>query len=127
MKNRKPQRLNCYDYSQEGVYFITIVTKNRENILLGENGADTIFGGAGNDEIQGGAGNDTLVGEAGDDRIFGQVGNDTIYGGDGNDILYGFTASNDLELVFVEPKAVNTNKIPIYIIKINLFCFNILK
>lgn len=33
MKNRKPQRLNGYDYSQEGVYFITIVTKNRENIF----------------------------------------------------------------------------------------------
>lgn len=33
MKNRKLQRLNGYDYSQEGVYFITIIIKDREKIF----------------------------------------------------------------------------------------------
>lgn len=33
--NRKSIRLKGYDYSQEGLYFITICTKNREN-LFGE-------------------------------------------------------------------------------------------
>lgn len=37
MKNelpkRKPTRLKQYDYSQNGYYFITICTKNKENIL----------------------------------------------------------------------------------------------
>ena len=33
--NRKSIRLKNYDYSQEGLYFITICTKNREN-LFGE-------------------------------------------------------------------------------------------
>lgn len=29
MKNRKPNRLRNYDYSQNGMYFITVCTKNR--------------------------------------------------------------------------------------------------
>jgi len=32
-KNRKSIRLTGYDYSQNGLYFITICTKNRECIL----------------------------------------------------------------------------------------------
>ncbi|MDR3559377.1 MAG: hypothetical protein P4L62_02845 [Candidatus Pacebacteria bacterium] len=30
MKNRKPNRLRNYDYSQNGMYFVTICTKDRE-------------------------------------------------------------------------------------------------
>ena len=33
-QRRKRTRLKDYDYSQNGVYFITICTKNRENIFL---------------------------------------------------------------------------------------------
>ncbi|HRZ95020.1 MAG TPA: glucose-6-phosphate dehydrogenase [Candidatus Moranbacteria bacterium] len=33
MKNRKLNRLNSYDYSQQGMYFITICTKNREEFF----------------------------------------------------------------------------------------------
>ena len=33
MKTRKNLRLKEYDYSKEGLYFITICTKNRERIL----------------------------------------------------------------------------------------------
>lgn len=35
MKNRKNIRLQKYDYSQEGYYFVTICTNNREH-LFGE-------------------------------------------------------------------------------------------
>ena len=31
--NRKSIRIHGYDYSQEGMYFVTICTKNRENML----------------------------------------------------------------------------------------------
>lgn len=30
LRQRKPNRLRGYDYSQEGAYFITVCTKNRE-------------------------------------------------------------------------------------------------
>ena len=33
VKTRKPNRLENYDYSQNGAYFITVCTKNRRNIL----------------------------------------------------------------------------------------------
>lgn len=33
MKERKVTRLENYDYSSDGYYFITIVTKDREKIL----------------------------------------------------------------------------------------------
>ena len=33
LKTRKNIRLKNYDYSQKGMYFITICTKNREPIL----------------------------------------------------------------------------------------------
>ena len=33
MRERKANRLKNYDYSKNGMYFITIVVKNREDIL----------------------------------------------------------------------------------------------
>ena len=33
LQKRKPLRLNGYDYSQNGAYFITVCTKNKQNIL----------------------------------------------------------------------------------------------
>ena len=33
LPKRKPTRLREYDYSENGAYFVTICTKNRENIL----------------------------------------------------------------------------------------------
>lgn len=39
LPNRKPNRLKNYDYSQNGVYFITICTKNREKLLWEDVGA----------------------------------------------------------------------------------------
>jgi len=33
LPERKPNRLKNYDYSSNGMYFITICTKNKEHIL----------------------------------------------------------------------------------------------
>ena len=43
LQKRKPNRLKNYDYSQSGIYFITICTNNRKPILSKiENNADTV-------------------------------------------------------------------------------------
>lgn len=42
MPERKKNRLENYDYSQNGAYFITICTKDRKKILSEIVGADTI-------------------------------------------------------------------------------------
>ena len=41
LPNRKPTRLNKYDYSENGAYFVTICTKDRRKIL-----SDIVGGGA---------------------------------------------------------------------------------
>ena len=33
LPKRKPNRLKDYDYSQNGAYFVTICTQNRENLF----------------------------------------------------------------------------------------------
>ncbi len=33
LPSRKPNRINCYDYSQNGAYFVTICTQDRKKIL----------------------------------------------------------------------------------------------
>ena len=37
LPKRKNIRLRYYDYSEEGLYFITICTKNREHIIRNKN------------------------------------------------------------------------------------------
>ena len=75
------------------------------DILLGDNNANSIHGGSGNDTISGMGGNDTLYGDSGDDTIYGgnagatalpagctsacTTDNDFISGGLGLDSLYG--------------------------------------
>ena len=61
----------------------------KEDWIVGFNGADTIDGGLGNDRLDGGDGNDTLNGGAGEDNLNGGAGSDTLNGGLGNDRLDG--------------------------------------
>ena len=56
--------------------------------LYGDAGDDILTGGAGNDYIVGGEGNDKLYGNAGDDKLVTEDGNDDVYGNDGNDNIY---------------------------------------
>lgn len=73
-----------------------LVGNNRANSLDGRAGNDEIYGGAGDDGLNGGAGNDSLFGEVGDDILYGDVGDDVLDGGpnadrfsgaEGNDII----------------------------------------
>lgn len=64
------------------------------DFLYGENGSDTVDGGTGNDRLFGDAGNDFLNGDEGNDTLFGGLGNDRLFGGTGNDKLFG-DAGND--------------------------------
>ena len=42
LPKRKPIRIDNYDYSTPGAYFITICTSNREKIFWNDVGADII-------------------------------------------------------------------------------------
>jgi len=68
---------------------------NRNNILIGTDGADTIHGNDGNDILYGAGGDDALFGDDGNDIIFGGDGQDALVGGTGNDLLFG-GADNDV-------------------------------
>ena len=57
------------------------------DIIIGNNSANTLNGGAGNDRLFGGDGADILRGNAGNDILNGGDGNDHLFGGNGNDIF----------------------------------------
>jgi Ca2+-binding RTX toxin-like protein len=59
------------------------------DILVGDDNANSLYGGGGFDYLAGQGGNDQVFGDAGDDILDGNAGNDTLSGGSGNDILDG--------------------------------------
>ena len=59
------------------------------DLIYGNNWANSLNGWYGNDEILAGAGNDTIFGDSGNDRCLGSDGDDVIYGGDGTDTIHG--------------------------------------
>ncbi|MEQ8393835.1 hypothetical protein [Thalassobaculum sp.] len=58
-----------------------------DDVLYGNQGADTLSGGAGDDVLFGGQGNDRLDGGAGNDILLGGVGDDRLVGGEGIDLF----------------------------------------
>jgi hypothetical protein len=60
-----------------------------DNVVIGDDAAQTIVLGPGDDELHGGGGDDTIGSEGGDDRLFGNSGNDLLFGGAGADLLHG--------------------------------------
>ena len=60
-----------------------------DDILSGDDRANTINGGAGDDLLFGREGSDTLNGGAGDDTLRGGDGGDNLDGGAGDDMLHG--------------------------------------
>ncbi|MDK3020960.1 M10 family metallopeptidase C-terminal domain-containing protein, partial [Pseudodonghicola flavimaris] len=58
-------------------------------VIYGNNSANTLDGGGGNDSIYGYDGNDTLIGGTGNDYLSGGNDNDTLHGGAGIDTMYG--------------------------------------
>ncbi len=71
----------------QGVYKIAerVFTIPHDQVLTGDDTANTLLGGSGNDTISGLGGNDALYGGSGNDMIDGGTGADKMYGGDGND------------------------------------------
>ena len=66
-----------------------LVGNDLANTLTGGVGADELYGGENNDDLLGGDGDDILVGDAGGDTLHGDKGNDSVDGGIGPDKLYG--------------------------------------
>jgi Ca2+-binding RTX toxin-like protein len=60
-----------------------------DDILIGNEFANTLSGEDGDDSLTGDAGDDTLDGGIGQDSLGGGSGNDVLYGGEGDDILTG--------------------------------------
>src|SRR4051812_9656115 len=58
---------------------------NNANTLDGAGSADTIHAGGGNDTVLGGSGSDLLYGEDGNDLMDGQWQKDNMSGGNGDD------------------------------------------
>ncbi|ADX45958.1 putative rtx family calcium-binding cytotoxins and bacteriocins protein [Paracidovorax avenae ATCC 19860] len=89
------------------VFMATATTgSDRNDIYLGDNGANSFSSGAGDDWLRGlegndhlaaGSGNDVLEGGAGDDSLQGQAGNDRLLGGEGADVLQGGDGDDVLE------------------------------
>jgi len=58
-----------------------------DDLILGNDGADSIHAGAGKDVINAGAGNDVVFGGNDADTIWGGVDHDILFGGAGSDLL----------------------------------------
>ncbi|NJO43399.1 MAG: DUF2974 domain-containing protein [Cyanobacteria bacterium CRU_2_1] len=61
----------------------------KDNLLVGDDTANTADGAQGKDTIRGNGGNDTLIGGGGDDEITGGAGLDSLSGGIGKDQITG--------------------------------------
>lgn len=68
----------------------------RDDVLIGDTGANVLNGLAGNDVLSGGAGDDVLLGDEGSDLLSGDAGNDDLFGGQGDDTyLFGVGYGHD--------------------------------
>lgn len=74
----------------------TIETGAGDDLVIAGIGDDTIHAGDGNDTVSGGDGNDTIYMGDGNDRVGGFDGDDTIYGGAGTDEIYGLNGNDTL-------------------------------
>lgn len=82
---------------------------NFNDILAGDNLANTFSGMEGHDILDGRGGNDTLAGGNGNDTLIGSAGNDVLYGGAGSDTFV-FHAGYDVVMDFQD----NIDRLQIY-------------
>ncbi|MBR4904396.1 MAG: hypothetical protein IKZ53_06970, partial [Selenomonadaceae bacterium] len=86
---------------------IMVVDKAGNNMIIGNDAANSLKGGKKNDTLQGGKGNDKLWGNAGADTF--------IYeSGDGKDIIYGFDNKDILQIPGTPSTSLNKSKTEIY-------------
>ncbi len=70
----------------------------KQDVLIGNDVANTLWGRPGDDELFGNGGDDILRGDDGADRLRGDVGRDRFQGGDGFDHLFALDGLADIEL-----------------------------
>ncbi|GEM_PF-1970949 len=66
-----------------------VIGTDHDDVIAGDDGANTLDAGAGNDSLSGEGGDDLLLGGKGDDVLDGGTGSDTLEGGFGDDTLSG--------------------------------------
>ncbi|MET0989240.1 MAG: calcium-binding protein, partial [Glaciihabitans sp.] len=66
---------------------LTQSTVGGDDLVLGDDGADSIHAGAGKDVVNAGAGNDVVFGGADADALWGGADHDRVFGGAGSDLL----------------------------------------
>ncbi len=71
--------------------------RDGDDILYGGSHSDTLLGGNGRDIINGGLQPDVIQGNGGNDRLHGDSGADTIHGGRGNDTIFGGTGNDIID------------------------------
>ncbi|MET0928946.1 MAG: hypothetical protein ABWX74_05480 [Aeromicrobium sp.] len=69
------------------VVTLTQASVGGDDVLVGNEGADSIHAGAGKDVVNAGSGDDVVFGGDGNDAMWGGVGHDRLFGGAGNDLL----------------------------------------
>lgn len=70
-------------------YIEEVISGNGDDMIHGNDEANSVIANAGNDYISGLGGEDLLYGNSGQDSIYGNQADDILYGGQDNDILYG--------------------------------------
>jgi Ca2+-binding RTX toxin-like protein len=65
-----------------------LIGNNYANSLYGEGGDDFLFGYGGDDHLSGGYGNDWMWGHEGNDTLHGHFGADVLIGGKGSDTFF---------------------------------------
>jgi Ca2+-binding RTX toxin-like protein len=73
-----------------------VIGGSGDDIMFGNDVANTLIGGGGDDEIHGGGGDDVLDGDVGSDYLSGDAGLDELYGGVGDDTLDGRGGADEL-------------------------------
>ncbi|WP_447764649.1 peroxidase family protein [Sphingopyxis panaciterrae] len=71
-----------------GTAAINLAGNALDDVIFGNEGANTLTGGDGNDRLNGAGGVDQLLGGSGNDRLSGGTGADTMNGGSGDDWHY---------------------------------------
>ncbi len=71
----------------------------RNDLIIGNEAANTLVARSGRDEVHGRGGDDWLDGDEGPDQLYGDDGNDVLQGGTDNDFLDGATAGTTASAV----------------------------
>ncbi|MBD8607877.1 hypothetical protein IFT73_13525 [Aeromicrobium sp. CFBP 8757] len=69
------------------VVTLTHARQGGDDLVIGDDGADSVHAGAGKDVVNAGGGKDVVFGGDGNDALWGGGDHDRVFGGEGNDLL----------------------------------------